>query len=352
MAGASLAAELAPYASVVMLEAEDQPGYHATGRSAAFWDECYGGPDIVPLTLASGAFLREHDLLTQRGALHIARREDKPKVDQFFAEFADTGATIERLGRDRMIEKLPGIRAEWVDAVWEPACSDIDVGALHALYLTRAKKTGADLAVSRRVIKANQQGDGWYLLSADGREFRAAKLINAAGAWADELADMAGCDKLGITPYRRTVVQLRTNPVPSPKQPLVLDISGHFYFKPESGRLWLSPHDEEPSPACDAAPEELAVAAAIDRLQKVVDIEVERVETKWAGLRSFAADRLPVYGVDARNTDFFWFAGQGGFGIQTAPAAAKLAASMLLERPIPATLAAIDVTRYSPARFG
>ncbi|WP_348631901.1 FAD-dependent oxidoreductase [Pontixanthobacter sp. CEM42] len=352
MAGASLAAELSPHASVLMIEAEDQPGYHATGRSAAFWDECYGGPDVVPLTLASGAFLREHDLLTQRGALHIARAQDSAKVDRFLAEFSGTGATIERLDRGEMIKKLPGLREEWIEAVWEPACCDIDVGALHALYLARAKAGGAKLAVRARITQAGHKGDCWQLRSADGREFLASTLINAAGAWADELADIAGCGKLGITPYRRTVAQLRTNPAPSQTQPLVLDISGHFYFKPESGRLWLSPHDEEPSPACDAAPEELAVAAAIDRLQQVVRLDVERVETKWAGLRSFAPDRLPVYGTDARDTDFFWFAGQGGFGIQTAPAAAQLAASILLNQPMPAPLAGIDPKKYSPRRFG
>jgi D-arginine dehydrogenase len=172
-------------------------------------------------------------------------------------------------------------------------------------------------------------------------------LINAAGAWADQFAALAGVPPIGIQPYRRTVAQLRTAPAPADSLPLVLDLSEQFYFKPQSGRLWLSPHDETPSPPCDAAPEELDVAAAVARLEQVVDWQVERVEHRWAGLRSFAPDRLPVYGPSPANPRFFWFAGQGGFGIQTAPAAAALAASLL----VPGRTSPVDPARYSPARF-
>ena len=351
MAGASLAAELAPFASVLVLEAEDRPGYHSTGRSAAFWDECYGGPDIVPLTLASGGFLEQNNLLTKRGALHIGRAEDKAKVDQFLAEFGETGATIERLDRAQIEQKLPDLLPEWIDGVWEPACSDIDVAGLHSLYLGIARKAGAELCVRAIVESADHGGDGWRIKTANEREFRAVRLINAAGAWADELARIAGVLPLEITPFRRTVVQLRTNPEPRPNQPLVLDISGDFYFKPSSGRLWLSPHDEEPSPPCDAAPEELAVATVVDRLESVVDWTVESVETKWAGLRSFAPDRLPVYGFDRAVDDFFWFAGQGGYGIQTAPAAARLARQLLLGQERDAMTKHLDAARYDPSRF-
>jgi len=352
MAGASLAAELAPHADVLLLEAEDRPGYHATGRSAAFWDECYGGPDVVPLTLASGAFLREHDLLRPRGAVHIGRAEDSAKIDAFIDQFGGTGATIERLDRSQLEARVTGLRDQWIEAVWEPACADIDVGALHALYLARAKGAGTEPVVRARLIKAEHRSDGWDLQTADERQFRASILINAAGAWADQLAEMPGCRSLGITPYRRTVAQVRTTPDPPADQPLILDISGAFYFKPESGRLWLSPHDEEPSPACDAAPEELAIASAIERFEAVMASSVDRVETNWAGLRSFAPDRLPVYGRDPRNPDFFWFAGQGGFGIQTAPAAASLAGALLLERNREPHLSAVDPGQYSPTRFG
>ncbi|RZA05201.1 MAG: FAD-binding oxidoreductase, partial [Proteobacteria bacterium] len=182
-------------------------------------------------------------------------------------------------------------------------------------------------------------------------ELSCTTLVNAAGAWADPVAAMAGVSPLGITPLRRTVVQLRTVPAPQASLPLVIDIGGQFYFKPEHGRLWVSPHDETPTAASDAAPDELDVAIAIDRLEHVVDWQVERVEHKWAGLRSFAPDRLPVYGPDPRNPSFFWFAGQGGYGIQTAPAAARLAAQILLDQPADNLTSTLDRELYMASRF-
>ena len=352
IAGASLAAELAERGqSVLLLEAEDQPGYHATGRSAAFWDECYGGPEIVPLTLASGNWLRDNGFLQTRGAIHIGREGDGAALDAFMAEFTPTGATIERIGRDAMAAMIPGLRAEWKSGIWEPACADIDVAALHAHFLTRARKAGAQLECRARLTGADRQAGQWALGTQDGRSFSAAVLVNAAGAWADQIASIAGARPLGITPFRRTVVQLNTDPLPQPDQPLVLDINGGFYFKPEAGRLWLSPHDEAPSAPCDAAPEELAIAEAIDRLEQVVDWRIKAVERKWAGLRSFAPDRLPVYGFDPHREGFAWFAGQGGFGIQTSPAAARLGAQVLLGLPRDEKTQGLDAKLYAPGRF-
>jgi D-arginine dehydrogenase len=352
MAGASLAAELAPYGKVLLAEAEDQPGYHATGRSAAFWEECYGGPDVVPLTLASGTYLREHGMLSPRGALYIGRAEDEPAIESFIQRFADSGVSIDRLGRAALERRIPGIRADWQHAVSEPACADIDVAGLHQHYLARARAGGVELRCRARLEAADREGEGWRLSFGRAGEARARVLVNAAGAWADPVAAMAGARPLGIQPLRRTVAQLRTVPEPPVDLPLVLDISGAFYFKPEHGKLWLSPHDETPCPACDAAPEELDVALAIDRFEQVVDWRIEAVEHKWAGLRSFAPDRLPVYGFDSRAPDFFWFAGQGGFGIQTAPAAARLGAQLLLGLPRDAMTAALDPALYAPERFG
>jgi len=351
MAGASLAAELGPHVRVLLAEAEPVPGYHATGRSAAFWEECYGGPAVVPLTLASGAYLREHDMLSPRGALYIGRGGDEPAIDAFMARFANSGVHIEKLGRAALEARIAGIRPEWTLAIAEPACADIDVAGLHQHYLARAKKAGVELRVSAPLEAAEREAGGWRLSFGRGGEARAAVLVDAGGAWADELAVLAGARPLGIQPLRRTVVQMRTSPPPPDELPLVLDISGRFYFKPESGRLWLSPHDENETSACDAAPEELDVAIAIDRFQQVVDWEIAAVERKWAGLRSFAPDRLPVYGFDPVVEGFFWFAGQGGFGIQTAPAAARLAAQGLLGRPRDAMTEALDPQLYAPGRF-
>lgn len=353
IAGASLAAELAiGGASVVLLEAEERPGYHATGRSAAFWEECYGGPEIVPLTLASGDYLRDGGFLTQRGALYIGREGDEELVTQFMQRFVPTGATIQHLGRAELQKRLPGIRHEWSDAIWEPVCADIDVAALHAHYLAQARGHGGVLECNARVTTTERRDGLWRIATARGERFEARTIVNAAGAWADEVARMAGAKPAGIVPYRRTVAQVRIDPPVPDDLPLVLDIRGRFYFKPESGRLWLSPHDEEPSIACDAAPEEIAVAEAIARLEEVVDWRIEAVEHKWAGLRSFAGDRKPVYGYDPQVEGFAWFAGQGGFGIQTSPAAARLARQLLLSEDRDAMTSSLDAKLYSPARFG
>lgn len=352
MAGASIAAELAAHGArrIALLEAESQPGHHSTGRSAAFWEECYGGPDIVPLTLASGDYLKEHGFLTSRGALYLARAEDEPKIDAHFERFGDTGAQFERIGRDALLDKVPALKAQWDRAIWQSRCADIDVAGLHQHYLALAKRSGVDLLCQARVVEIERR-DGWTLALADGRRISASKIVNAAGAWADQLAQLAGANPLGIQPLRRTVVQLRVAPAPPNDMPLCLDISGDFYFKPEGGRLWLSPHDETPSDAMDAAPEELDVAIAIDRLQSVSNWSIEAVERKWAGLRSFAPDRKPVYGYDPKLDGFFWFAGQGGYGIQTAPAAARLGAQLFMELPSDAMTAQIDPTKYAPDRF-
>lgn len=352
MAGASLAAELAPHASVLVAEGEPTPGYHATGRSAAFWDECYGGPAVVPLTLASGDYLRERGFLSPRGALYIARSDDEAVVDAFLAEFSGSGASIERIGRDTLEARVPGLRPEWTSAVAAPACADIDVAGLHQHYLAQARAAGVEIRTSAHLVAAEREGDSWRLSFGPAGEVRARILVDAAGAWADEVASLAGVRPLGVTPYRRTVCQLRVDPPPPSDLPLVIDIHGQFYFRPEHGKLWLSPHDETPSPPCDAAPEELDVAIAIDRFGQAVDWRIAAVEHKWAGLRSFAPDRRPVYGFDPRCEGFFWFAGQGGFGIQTAPAAARLGAQLLLGLPPDAMTEQLDAAAFAATRFG
>lgn len=348
MAGASLAAVLAPSgARVLMLEAEDAPGYHATGRSAAFWTESYGGPGVQPLTTASGPALRDGGYLGSRGALTIARAGQERELAAFTDRYAALGIRIAKLDRAAVAALVPGLRPDWTAGALEPDCCDIDVARLHQDYLAGARRAGAALWTRARLACAESDSEGWSLATADGRTARAGLLVNAAGAWADEVASLAGVAPLGIRPYRRTVAQVRTAPAPTDALPLVLDLAERFYFKPQAGRLWLSPHDETPSMPCDAAPEEFDVAAAIDRLGQVVDWTVERVEQRWAGLRSFAPDRLPVYGLAPQNPRFFWFAGQGGFGIQTAPAAAALGACLLLG----SGGSPVDPAAYSPARF-
>jgi D-arginine dehydrogenase len=350
IAGASLGAELAGKRRTLIIEAEEQCGYHSTGRSAAFWLESYGGPDVALLSAASREFLTrppegfaEHGFLHARGAVHVS--------DGDWPELPSTVAA-RKLTRGELEQLVPGIRPRWTRALLEPGCADIDVAALHAAFLRRFRQGGGMVATSARLVRAKQTGHGWTITLADGATLRASILVDAAGAWADRVAEACGVQPLGIAPKRRTMVQLRVGRAGLKDMPLVDDAAGSFYFKGESDRsIWLSPHDEIATDPCDAAPEEIDIATAIARFQDVVDWTVDRVERSWAGLRSFAPDRLPVYGFDARARGFFWCAGQGGFGIQTAPAAARLAAAALLsEQPAP-MVAHIHAAIFSSKRF-
>ncbi|WP_420607810.1 NAD(P)/FAD-dependent oxidoreductase [Novosphingopyxis sp.] len=351
IAGASLAAALAPHRSVLLLEAEDRPGYHSTGRSAAFWTESYGGPGIQPLTSASFEALSEGGFLKPRGALHLAEAADGGSVDRFVGQFAGSGVRLTRLDRADLERRVPGIRPGWSEGVWEPDCHDIDVAALHASYLRQARAAAAALQCRAALLEAKWSRGRWWIETPAG-SFEAALLINAAGAWADEVALRSSVRPCEIRPYRRSIAQLRIIPDAPADLPLVLGLDGSFYFKPEpGGRLWLSPHDETLAPPGDAAPEEMDIARAIQRLGTVVDWRVAAVEHRWAGLRSFAPDRLPVIGFAPDAPAFFWFAGQGGFGIQTAPAAAALAAGLILPGPDAELPPGVDPRLYAPNRF-
>ncbi|HEV7343499.1 MAG TPA: FAD-dependent oxidoreductase [Sphingopyxis sp.] len=358
IAGASLAAALAPWRRVILIEAEDVPGYHATGRSAAFWHETYGGARVQPLSMASFDTLArpapefsERGFLSPRTALTIGHRSEVGAVDGFTAEFQAKGVEVVRMGAADVAAKIPGVRAEWSEAAFEAACSDIDVGALHAAYLRAAKRAGAHVATGTPLESARRMGNGWDV-QVGGQAIRAALIVNAAGAWADRVAAACGVAPVGIQPYRRTVIQLRLGvPVPA-ELPLVIHIGGEFYFKGESeGRVWLSPHDETAVDPHDAAPEEIDVAVAIDRLQTVVDWPIAAVERKWAGLRSFAPDRIPVFGADRHEPGFIWCAGQGGVGIQTAPAIAALLSAQLGAPPPGGAIGAVDPTPFASSRF-
>lgn len=346
IAGATLAAAIGERARVLLLEAERVPGYHATGRSAAFWSETYGGPAIQPLTTFSGVELRAGGFLESLGSLHIGRAGDAGLADAFMAAFDGSSVALERVDPHALV---PGLRGEWNVGVRERSCAYIDTAGYHAAALGAARRAGATL-VTEAGVRALLHVDGKWRIETRDATYVADIIVDAAGAWADEVARIAGVAPLGIQPYRRTMVQLATDPAPAAGVPMVADLAGAFYFKPEAGgRLWLSPHDETAVDPHDVAPEEMDVAIAIDRFEHVVDWRVAKVERTWAGLRSFAPDRLPVYGFDVRTPGFFWFAGQGGFGIQTAAAAAAIGAALLIDGAMPAGL---DAERYSPARFG
>lgn len=331
IAGAGLAAELASHCSVALVEAEATPGYHSTGRSAAFWHETLGGPKVATLTRASHAALAGGGFLKPRVSIEVAEPATLPLLDKLEAEFDGSGVRLRRVDAAGVRTLVPRATDRLVAGLVEVDCADIDVAGLHAAQLAAFRRAGGTLLTDARVMGLSRDADGWQI-DAGAQRVMATTVVNAAGAWADTLATLAGARPLGIQPKRRTIVQVRvaTDDVPD-DLPLVMDIAGTYYFRPEgSNRLWLCPHDETPVEAHDVAPEEIDVALAIDRFETVTDWRVVAVERKWAGLRSFAPDRLPVYGFDPDVTDFFWCAGQGGVGIQTAPAAAQLCAHLIL----------------------
>ncbi len=355
IAGASTAwalLERAPALRVLLLEMEERPGYHTTGRSAAVWVESYGGPAIVPLTRASRAFFGAPPdgfgpLLEHRPDLFIEGPDDAGALDRLAAEMDQGGVHHEWLSAAEM-EALPTgpmLRPEWKRrGIVEPDCHDIDVADLHQGFLRGFGGAKPTLVTDAEVAGLERVGGQWRILTRAG-EFAATTLVNAAGAWADGVAALAGAAPRGIMPLRRTMAVLRIDPEPPADMMVVMDASGQFYFKPDGGRLWLSPHDEIPDVPHDVRPDEMDLAVVIDRFEQATTVAVKRLESSWAGLRSFAPDRAPIFGPDGAVDEFFWCAGQGGFGIQTAPAAGRLCAALLLgETP------AIDPAAYLATR--
>jgi D-arginine dehydrogenase len=350
IAGSSLGAEVADKCRTLIIEAEDQCGYHSTGRSAAFFLESYGGPRVAKLSAASALFLAnppadfsERGFLHRRGAIHLSET-GWPEVPP--------GVTAIRLDRHQLERMVQGLKPHWIRALLEPGCADIDVAGLHAAFLRRFRRRGGEVRTKCRLVHAERRSDGWTIALADDSKVTAEVLVNAAGAWADNVAEACMTARLGVAPKRRTMVQLRVGHTGIKDLPLINDAESRFYFKGEGDNtIWLSPHDEIECDPCDAAPDEIDIATAIERFEGVVDWPVERVERSWAGLRSFAPDRIPIYGFDRDVPGFFWCAGQGGFGIQTSPGAGKLGASLLLDQAPDPTIAHIDPSFFSPLRF-
>ncbi len=355
MAGASVAAELAPSARVLVLEREEQPGYHSTGRSAAAYIPSYGfdNPSLRFLTECSLNFLTEppadfqvEALLHRRGLLSVCPPHCAVPVETELEKLQVGIPNIVKVGREVIRQHVPIINDEYSKSGWfEPDVFDMDVHALHLGYLRALKQAGGQL-VSNCTISALTRDHGVWTVSTDSASYSAPVVVNAAGAWADELAALAGVDRLGLMPLRRTAVLLDP-PVGCDVSawPLVMAADGSFYLKPDAGLILASPADENPSLACDAQPEELDIAYAVDYAQKALNLDVKQVRHRWAGLRTFARDRTPVIGFDSRVAGFFWLAGQGGHGIQIAPAAARLAASLISENQVPPDLAAAGFKR-------
>ncbi|PVH30351.1 NAD(P)/FAD-dependent oxidoreductase [Pararhodobacter oceanensis] len=359
IAGASVAAELAQMGQdVLLLEREDQPGYHTTGRSAAIYAPSYGPPVIRALTRASWPAFnapatadRPHPLLRHRDVLFVARKD---QAESLAAEQAAAPA-LQPLTPEGARAMLPLFHAGYLGgALLDSGAADIDVDALHRQYLRGLAAHGGETRLRTEVTAITREGETWHLQTSAG-EISADIVINAAGAWADDLAALAGVAQIGLVPKRRTALLL-TPPEGHAVDgwPMVVDVDEEFYLRPDAGKLLVSPADETPSPACDAQPDEMDVAICIDRIQTAFDLPVRRIDHKWAGLRSFVADKVPVVGFAPDAPGFFWLAGQGGYGIQSAPALARTAAALALHREIPADIEAEGVTAeaLAPNRAG
>lgn len=355
IAGAAFAARIAPQASVLMLEAEAQPGYHSTGRSAALYTSLYGNELVRALSRASRDFLAapptgfcEHPLLTPRGRLYVGGEHERHIIGELAAS-----PQARRMSSDEARAWVPVLRPQAaVHAVLDTSAHDIDVNALHLGFLRIARACSASL-VCNAGVQTLERRNGWRIGTAAG-EFRARVIVNAAGAWADTLATLAGVRPLGIQPLRRTASLIDcANAQHSAAWPAVIAASGAFYFKPDAGLILASGCDETPSAPCDAQPEELDVAIGIDRVETATTLAIRRVTRSWAGLRSFAPDRSPVVGYAPDCDDFFWLAGLGGYGVQTAPALSTLAASLALRLPVAQDFEArgIGAAALSPARL-
>ena len=362
IAGAGLAYELAPCGSVLILDMEAQAGYHTTGRSAAFYAETYGGPLLQALTTASKDFLlrtptafADRPILTTLGAVHLFGDAQSDHAEAVFKEKSSQLPSVRKLSKEEVLAKVPYLLPDSVaGGIDDPDCGDLDVASLHQGFLKGAKRDGAQLWLNAAIEKASFENGLWHVETQAGPVV-AKTLINAAGAWADDVARKCGVNPLGLKPLRRTIAVI-TSPAQVPfvkNGPVLFDIDEKFYFKPEGDGYLLSCADEAPSAPCDAQPEMEDVARAVDMFEQVSGASVTHVKTRWAGLRTFAPDRVPVIGYADDNPHFFWNAGQGGYGIQTAPAWSQLAASLVQRKDVPAPLKAHGVAAgpYDPARF-
>ena len=356
IAGASAGYFLAASGTVTLLEAEAVPGYHATGRSAALFSEYYGNAVVRALTAASRPFYAAPPpgftapLLSPRGVLALCPHGAEARFDQVLAAGLTAPVPVRELGPGEAQRHCPVVRPEWFSrAMLKPAAMDIDVDAVHQGFLRGIRARGGQVVRSAGVRALSRSAGEWRAVTGAG-EFSAPCLVNAAGAWADEIAGLAGVPGIGLTPLRRSAcIVAAPAGVGASRWPMVADVTETFYVKPESGRLLLSPADATPVPPGDARPEDIDIAAAIDRVRAATTLEIRHVQRAWAGLRSAVPDDTPVIGPAPQMPGFVWLAALGGYGIQTAPAAGELAAALATgtaPRPASADLAAL-----SPGRF-
>jgi D-arginine dehydrogenase len=362
IAGASAAYELQTHGRVVLLEREPLPGHHTTGRSAAFLVQSYGNRVVRALTQAGRRFFEQppddfapHPVVHPCPVLWVGREDQRRSLEAALEAGKESGADLHPIDAAGARALCPALREEYVaGGVVEPSAMSIDVAGLLDGFLRGLRARGGQIITRAEVTRVGRTTDGWAITAGD-RTVHAAVVVNAAGAWCDEVGRLAGASPIGLKPLRRTII---TFDPPSGTDirswPCVIDADEGFYFKPSGAQILVSPCDETPSPPCDVIPEDYDVALAADHIERATTIDVKHIRRRWAGLRSFVEDRSPVIGMDPEQPGFFWLAGQGGFGIMTSPAASRATASLIVGGSLPSNLEALGLTpeQLSPARAG
>lgn len=354
IAGASVGYWLAKDHKVILLEREEQPGYHTTGRSIAVYTEAYGPRAIRALAIAGGPFFQnppkgftEVPLCHPHGLMFVAREDQKPVLHDTLKAVQSLSPEIHEISVDEAVTMVPIMRRDYLAACFfDPNTLALDVNAIHQGYLRGLKSSGAQVVTNAEAQHFERKGGKWHVSTPAG-EFAAPVVINAAGAWADVIAERVGAKLIGLVPKRRTVIAFDPpSGIDSSKWPVVFDTQEEWYFKVDAGTVLGSPADETPSPPTDAQPEEMDIALTIDRLERATTFQIRRITRKWAGLRSFVIDSVPVTGYDPNVEGFFWLAGQGGYGIETSVGLSRTAAGLATGKGIPDDVKALKVTEH------
>ena len=364
MAGISVAYRIAPHCSVLILEQESQPAYHTTGRSAAMYMETYGTEQIRALTRASRKFFdnaitnsfSDTPLVTPRGCIYVAAPDETQQMHALYDEMRNNSPdNVQLIDRDKVMSLAPIMRPERVaGAIYEEHAEDIDVNALLLSFLRGARAHGAELRPSTSLESAKKINGLWHIQTSQGDAIQAQTLVNAAGAWADVIAERSGIEPIGFVPYRRSAFTFDPPADLAIKDlVLVVGIMENYYVKPDAGQLLGSPANADPTIPHDVVAEELDIASGIYHIEENTTLTIPRPNHTWAGLRTFSPDKDLVIGEEPQAKGFFWLAGQGGYGIQSAPGVSELAACLILNKTLSDTLKkeGVNPRIISPARF-
>jgi D-arginine dehydrogenase len=359
IAGVAAAAHLAPHGQVTILEMESSLAFHTTGRSAAMFTASYGGHASRPLARASLAFLEnppdesaDSPLLTRRGALWIGNHDQAPLLADRAEEGRRLGATLDMLDASQALELVPVLNRERLaGGLLEPEAADLDVAALHQVFVRLARREATTILTSSPITAIERTVTGWRV-RAESTTLECDAVVNAAGAWGDQVAALAGILPVGLTPMRRTAFMVPGDDSYA-RWPLVDDIEDGFYFKSDGTQILCSLAEENPDAPGDPRPRPEDVALAIERINRATNLAIRTVSSQWVGLRTFAPDREMVIGEEPDAPGFFWLVGQGGTGIMTSPAYGELVASQVLRIPPPPSLTAagVDPVTTLPDRF-